>query len=68
MTSFVKQFYDEAAYVPPEILVQTDLDELAVIAGVAAAQARATRCWSKCRGAATSASDAAWPPRTPPRP
>jgi len=31
MTSFVKQFYDEAAYVPPEILVQSDLDELAVI-------------------------------------
>ncbi|MEA3407465.1 MAG: excinuclease ABC subunit UvrC [Chloroflexota bacterium] len=31
MTSFVKQFYDEAAQVPPEILVQSDLDELAVI-------------------------------------
>ena len=31
MSSFVKQFYDEAAYVPPEILVQHDLDELAVI-------------------------------------
>ena len=31
MSSFVKQFYDEAAYVPPEILVQSDLDELAVI-------------------------------------
>lgn len=31
MTSFVKQFYDEAAQVPPEILVQNDLDELAVI-------------------------------------
>ncbi len=31
MTSFVKQFYDEAAYVPPEILVQSNLDELAVI-------------------------------------
>jgi len=29
--SFVKQFYDEAAYVPPEILVQEDLDELAVL-------------------------------------
>ncbi len=29
--SFVKQFYDEAAYVPPEILVQNELDELAVI-------------------------------------
>ncbi|MFP3896525.1 MAG: excinuclease ABC subunit UvrC [Anaerolineales bacterium] len=31
MTSFVKQFYEEAAQVPPEILVQNDLDELAVI-------------------------------------
>ena len=31
MTSFVTQFYDEAAAVPPEILVQHDLDELAVI-------------------------------------
>lgn len=31
MTSFVKQFYDEAAQVPPEILVQSNLDELAVI-------------------------------------
>ncbi|MBM3189718.1 MAG: excinuclease ABC subunit UvrC [Chloroflexi bacterium] len=31
MSSFVTQFYDEAAYVPPEILVQNDLDELAVI-------------------------------------
>ena len=31
MGQFVKQFYDEAAYVPPEILVQTDLDDLAVI-------------------------------------
>ena len=29
--SFVKQFYDGAAYVPPEVLVQSDLDELAVI-------------------------------------
>ncbi len=29
--SFVKQFYDEAAYVPPEILVQEDLDDLAVL-------------------------------------
>ncbi|MBN1401620.1 MAG: excinuclease ABC subunit UvrC, partial [Anaerolineae bacterium] len=31
MASFVKQFYDQGAYVPPEILVPTDLDELAVI-------------------------------------
>ncbi|MHB1294279.1 MAG: excinuclease ABC subunit UvrC [Anaerolineae bacterium] len=31
MTSFVKQFYDEAAFVPPEILVQNDLDELPLI-------------------------------------
>jgi len=31
IASFVKQFYDEAAYVPPEVLVQSDLDELAVI-------------------------------------
>jgi len=29
--SFLKQFYDEAAYVPPEVLVQEDLDEMAVI-------------------------------------
>ena len=29
--SFVKQFYDEAAHVPPEILVQSELDESAVI-------------------------------------
>jgi excinuclease ABC subunit C len=31
MSSFIKQFYDEAAYIPPEILVPTDLDDLAVI-------------------------------------
>ena len=31
MGSFLKQFYDEAAYVPPEVLVQEDLDETAVI-------------------------------------
>ena len=31
MTAFVTQFYDEAAYVPPEILVQHDLEELLVI-------------------------------------
>jgi len=29
--SFVKQFYDESAHVPPEILVPSDLDELLVI-------------------------------------
>jgi len=29
--AFIKQFYDEAAYIPPEILVQTDLDDLAVL-------------------------------------
>ncbi|MDI7276098.1 MAG: excinuclease ABC subunit UvrC, partial [Anaerolineae bacterium] len=31
MSSFVKQFYDEAAYVPPEILVQSRVDEWLVI-------------------------------------
>ncbi|MBC7236471.1 MAG: excinuclease ABC subunit UvrC [Chloroflexi bacterium] len=31
MASFIKQFYDEAAYIPPEILVPADLDELGVI-------------------------------------
>jgi excinuclease ABC subunit C len=31
MASFVKQFYDDAAHVPPEILVQNDLTELMVI-------------------------------------
>lgn len=31
MESFLTQFYDEAAYVPPEILLQSDLDEFAVI-------------------------------------
>jgi excinuclease ABC subunit C len=31
MASFIKQFYDEAAQIPPEILVQTDLDEIAII-------------------------------------
>jgi len=31
MASFLKQFYDEAAMIPPEILVPTDLDDLAVI-------------------------------------
>ncbi|HHX44952.1 MAG TPA: excinuclease ABC subunit UvrC [Chloroflexi bacterium] len=31
MTSFIKQFYDDAAYVPPEILVHTDLDDLPII-------------------------------------
>ncbi|MGQ9684121.1 MAG: excinuclease ABC subunit UvrC [Anaerolineae bacterium] len=31
MASFVKQFYDEAAYVPPEILMQSRVDEWLVI-------------------------------------
>jgi excinuclease ABC subunit C len=31
MTSFIKQFYDEAAYVPPEILLQSQVDEARVI-------------------------------------
>jgi excinuclease ABC subunit C len=31
MTSFIKQFYDEAAYIPPDILVQHDVDEAMVI-------------------------------------
>jgi excinuclease ABC subunit C len=31
MTSFVKQFYDQAAYVPPKILVQHNVDEAMVI-------------------------------------
>ncbi len=29
--SFVKQFYDEAAYIPPEILLQNEVDEALVI-------------------------------------
>jgi excinuclease ABC subunit C len=31
VSSFVKQFYDEAAYVPPEILLPQDIDEALVI-------------------------------------
>jgi excinuclease ABC subunit C len=31
MTSFVKQFYDEAAYVPSEILLQSEVDEALII-------------------------------------
>ena len=31
MTSFVKQFYDSAAYVPPEILLPHEIDEALVI-------------------------------------
>jgi excinuclease ABC subunit C len=31
VASFVKQFYDEAAYVPPEILLPQDIDEALVI-------------------------------------
>ncbi len=31
MSAFVKQFYDEAAFVPPSILLQKDLDERAII-------------------------------------
>jgi excinuclease ABC subunit C len=31
MTSFVKQFYDKAAYVPPEILLQSGIDEAMII-------------------------------------
>jgi excinuclease ABC subunit C len=31
VTSFVKQFYDEAAYVPPEILLPQEIDEALVI-------------------------------------
>lgn len=30
-TSFVKQFYDEAAYIPPEILLQNQVDEVSII-------------------------------------
>jgi excinuclease ABC subunit C len=31
LSSFVKQFYDEAAYVPPEILLPADIDEANII-------------------------------------
>jgi excinuclease ABC subunit C len=31
MTSFVKQFYDKAAYVPPKILLQSQIDEALII-------------------------------------
>ncbi len=31
MSAFVKQFYDEAAFVPPSILLQKDLDERTII-------------------------------------
>ncbi|MCO6451699.1 MAG: excinuclease ABC subunit UvrC [Caldilineales bacterium] len=31
LASFLKQFYDEAAYLPPEILLPKDLDEHAII-------------------------------------
>jgi len=31
MTSFVKQFYDDAAYVPSEILLQNEVDEAMII-------------------------------------
>ena len=31
VAAFVKQFYDEAAFVPPSILLQKDLDERAII-------------------------------------
>jgi len=31
MTSFVKQFYDQAAYVPPEIILQSEVDEVSII-------------------------------------
>ncbi len=31
MTSFVKQFYSDAAYVPPEILLQNEVDEVSII-------------------------------------
>jgi excinuclease ABC subunit C len=31
IAAFVKQFYDEAAYVPPSILLQKDLDERVII-------------------------------------
>ena len=30
-TSFVKQFYSDAAYVPPEILLQSEVDEVQII-------------------------------------
>jgi len=33
MTSFLTQFYDEAAHVPREILLQSDVDEMSVIEG-----------------------------------
>lgn len=32
MSSFVKQFYDEAAYIPPAILLQHEVDEALIIA------------------------------------
>ena len=31
MTSFVKQFYDQAAYVPPQIILQSEVDEVNII-------------------------------------
>jgi len=31
MTSFVKQFYDSASYIPPRILLQNDVEEMAIL-------------------------------------
>lgn len=38
MSSFIKQFYSEATQIPPEILLQHDLDEFAVITSWLGAQ------------------------------
>ena len=38
MASFIKQFYSEATQIPPEILLQHDLDEFAVITSWLASQ------------------------------
>ena len=38
MSSFIKQFYSEATQIPPEILLQHDLDEFAVISSWLASQ------------------------------
>ena len=66
MGSFMGQFYDEAAYVPPNILVQHDVSDADVIRA-GCVRRGAPRSRSACHAAAKSTSWSRWRLATLPR-
>ena len=67
VTSFVKQFYDEAAYVPPEILLPHEIDEALVIQEWLRSR-RGNKVVLKVPRRGQKRDWSRWRPRMPPRP